>query len=128
VTRFLNSLNPAFAVLALTAVSAFAQDAAPAAKPDPIMGTLVQLPVFAALFALFYFGMIRPQRQQAKKHVEFLTGLTKGDEVVLASGLLGKVVGLTERVASVEVSPGVEVKVLKTQIQSKATDALGANA
>jgi preprotein translocase subunit YajC len=121
-------MNPVLVTVALTTLPAFAQDAAPATKPDPIMGTLVQLPVFLGLFALFYFGMIRPQRQQAKKHVEFISTLSKGDEVVLSSGFIGKIVGLTERIASVELSPGVEVKVLKTQIQGKAADAVGANA
>lgn len=79
---------------------------------------LMQLPIMLALFALFYFVLIRPQRQQAKKHQEFLSSLSKGDEVVLASGFLGRIVGLTDKVATIELSQGVEVKVIRSQIQS----------
>jgi preprotein translocase subunit YajC len=81
---------------------------------------LMQLPVMIALFALFYFVLIRPQRQQQKKHQEFIAGLKRDDEVVLASGFIGRIAGLTDKVASVEIAPGVEVKVLRSQIQGLA--------
>jgi preprotein translocase subunit YajC len=96
---------------------AWAQGAAPQA---PENGFLMQLPVFIALFALFYFVMIRPQRQQAKQHAQFLAGLNRGDEVVLANGLLGRIVGLSDKIVSVEIANGVEVKVLRSQVQTSA--------
>jgi preprotein translocase subunit YajC len=87
---------------------------------------LMQLPVMLALFALFYFVLIRPQRQQAKKHQEFIAGLAKGDEVILASGFIGRIVGLTDKVASIEIADGVEVKVIRSQIQGLAKPVLQA--
>ncbi|MEO5668311.1 MAG: preprotein translocase subunit YajC, partial [Bdellovibrionota bacterium] len=77
---------------------------------------LMQLPIMLALFGLFYFVLIRPQRQQQKKHLEFISSIGKGDEVILASGFIGRIVGLTDKVASIEIAQGVEVKVLRTQI------------
>jgi len=88
--------------------------------PPPPNSFLMQLPMLLAVFFLFYFILIRPQRQQAKKHQEFIAGLSKGDEVVLASGFIGRIVGLTDKVASIEIAQGVEVKVIRAQIQGLA--------
>ena len=46
----------------------------------------------AAIFAIFYFVMIRPQQKQRKDHEERLRNLKRGDEVVTAGGIIGKVV------------------------------------
>src|SRR5580700_3347256 len=51
-----------------------------------------QLFMFAAIFAIFYFVLIRPQQQQRKKHDRALLGMKKGDEVVTAGGLVGEIV------------------------------------
>jgi preprotein translocase subunit YajC len=45
-----------------------------------------------AIFAIFYFVMIRPQQKQRKDHEERLRNLKRGDEVVTAGGIIGKVV------------------------------------
>lgn len=113
-----------FSVLLTGGSMAFAQanDAAPA---SPTQALLVNLPFLLALFALFYFALIRPQRQQQKQHQEFVTTLTRGDEVVTAAGLIGKITGLTDKVATLEVSPGTEIKVLRSQIQHKWSQFVG---
>jgi preprotein translocase subunit YajC len=51
-----------------------------------------QLFMFAAIFAIFYFVLIRPQQQQRKKHDRALLAMKKGDEVVTAGGLVGEIV------------------------------------
>jgi preprotein translocase subunit YajC len=112
-----------FVVTALFQAQAWAQGA-PAGPPENSF--LLQLPVFIALFALFYFVLIRPQRQQAKKHNEFLASLNRGDEVIL-NGLIGRIVGLTEKIASVEIADGVEVKALRSQIQANAKNVLASD-
>lgn len=89
---------------------------------DSGKGLLLQLPMLLALFGLFYFGMIRPQRNQAKQHAEFIAKLNRGDEVVTASGIIGTIRGLTEKVITLEVSQGTEIKILKTQIQGRLKD------
>jgi preprotein translocase subunit YajC len=51
-----------------------------------------------AIFAIFYFVMIRPQQRQRKQHEERLRNLRRGDEVVTAGGIVGKVVHISETV------------------------------
>jgi len=63
--------------------------------PPPAGGRSTLLPfVFqiVAIFAIFYFVMIRPQQKQRKDHEERLRNLKRGDEIVTAGGIIGKVV------------------------------------
>lgn len=109
----------------LTASTVWAQDAgAPAAaqNPDPIKGLLLNLPIFLALFLLFYFGLINPQKKQAAKQAEFLSKLNRGDEVVTASGIIGTIRGLTDKVVTLEIAQGTEIKILRSQVQGALKD------
>ncbi len=96
--------------------SAWAQEAATPAAPDPVKGLLLNLPIFVGLFLLFYFGVIQPQKKQAAKQAEFQSKLNRGDEVVTLSGIIGTVRGLTDKVITLEISPGTEMKVLRSQV------------
>ena len=49
-----------------------------------------------AFIAIFYFLLIRPQRQQAKKHQELLASLQKGDQIVTSGGVVGEVIHLKD--------------------------------
>ena len=106
--------------------AAWAQEAPAAAAGQPSMakGLLVNLPPILALFALFYFGVIRPQKKQAKLHDELLKKIGKGDEVVTNAGIIGKVTGLTDRVVTLEVDQGTEIKILRNQVQGYFKEAL----
>ena len=75
---------------------------------------LIGLPL--ALFVLFYFLMIRPQQQRMKKHQEMLAGLKRGDNIVLSSGVYGKIVRVEDATVGVEIATGVTVKVRKAMI------------
>lgn len=88
--------------------------AAPAGQPDPIMGMLP----FIVIFVLFYFMLIRPQIKRAKEQKKMLEALQKGDEVVAAGGLLGKVVKVGDQYVNLEVADGVVVAVQKPSIQA----------
>jgi preprotein translocase subunit YajC len=66
---------------------AMAQDAA--AKPAG--GDMFQIVMLVGLVVMMYFMLIRPQRKRQKEHEALVSGISKGDEVVLTSGLLGKV-------------------------------------
>lgn len=118
-------------MLSILATSAWAQTpAAPGAPASPVQGMLVSLPIWLALFAMFYFGIIRPQRAQQKKQQDFLSTLARGDEVVTASGLIGTIRGLTDRVVTLEIAPNTEVKMMRGQVQAKLKETLaqgGAN-
>ena len=77
---------------------------------------LIQIAPLVVLFVLFYFMLIRPQQKRAKEHQAMVAGLKRGDNVVLSSGVIGKVVRVEEREVGVEIAQGVTVKVVKTMI------------
>ncbi len=59
-------------------------------------GMWVMVIQFGAIFAIFYFLMIRPQQKQRKSHEEALLALRKGDQIVTAGGLVGEVIHIKE--------------------------------
>lgn len=95
------------------ATSAFAQDAAPAVGMQQNWASLLPL---ILIFFIFYFLLIRPQQRRFKEHQVVLANLKKGDMVVTGGGKIGKVVKVADDVVTVELAPGVEVKVLKSTI------------
>lgn len=73
--------------------------------------------LFVPLMVVWYFLLIRPQRQQAKKREETLKAIRRGDQVVTAGGLIGKVTKVVdEREVEVEIADGIRVRVLRTGI------------
>ena len=68
------------------------------------------------IFVLFYFLMIRPQQKRMKQHQAQIAAIKRGDEVVLSSGMVGKVTRVEENEAMVEVAQGVNVRVVKSMI------------
>jgi len=74
----------------MTSAFAFALLAqAPAGGRSTLLPFVFQI---VAIFAIFYFVMIRPQQKQRKDHEERLRNLKRGDEVVTSGGIIGKVV------------------------------------
>ena len=68
------------------------------------------------MFAIFYFLLIRPQQKKAKEHRALLDALKKGDQVVTAGGMHGKVTSLDDQVVTLEIAPGVNVRINKGYI------------
>lgn len=93
---------------------AFAQ-AAPAAAAGGESTLLTMLPL-VLMFVVLYFVMIRPQMKRQKEHKAMIDALAKGDEVVTAGGVLGKVAKMGDSYLHVEVSEGVEVQVQRTAV------------
>ena len=91
--------------------SAFAQ----AAGGIPGGDFMTFLPMIG-IFVVFYFLLIRPQQKRAKETKTMLSALQKGDEVVTAGGLVGKIAKLDEQYASVEIAPSIEVSVQRGAI------------
>jgi preprotein translocase subunit YajC len=71
------------------------------------------------LFGIFYFLLIRPQQKRQKEHKSLLANLRKGDQIITAGGLYGRITGLTDTVATVEIAEKVRVKVARGQISTK---------
>ena len=93
---------------------AFAADAV-AGGIGGSQGLMSFLPLIL-IFIVFYFLLIRPQQKKAKEHQEFIANLKKGDEVLTSGGLQGKITGLTERVATLEIADNVRVKIARSYI------------
>jgi preprotein translocase subunit YajC len=95
--------------------SAFAQSPAPAAGGDA--GLMSFLPIIL-MFVLLYFLMIRPQMKRAKEHKAMVDALQKGDEVITAGGVLGRITKVSEAYVSVEIAANTEVSVQKGAVQT----------
>ncbi len=80
-------------------------------------GLLSTLLMFGAMFAILYFILIRPQQKQQKKHQDLLAGLKRGDEVVLSSGIIGKIFQVEDRFIILEIGDKTKIKVLKQAVQ-----------
>lgn len=69
-----------------------------------------------AIVVVFYFLLIRPQQKRAKETKAMLSALQKGDEIVTAGGVVGKIAKLSDAYADVEVAPNVEITVQRSAI------------
>ena len=96
---------------------AFAQAVEPAA-PNP----LVSLAPMIFIFVIFYFLLIRPQQHARKKHSEMVSNVRRGDVVVTAGGVVGKVTKvLDDAEVMVELADNVVVKVVKSTLSDVRT-------
>jgi preprotein translocase subunit YajC len=68
------------------------------------------------MFVVLYFLMIRPQMKRQKEQKAMIDALAKGDEVITAGGILGKVSKVTEAYVTVEVSDGTEIVMQKASV------------
>lgn len=93
--------------------SAYAQ-AAPAAGGDP--GLIGFLPI-VLMFVLLYFLMIRPQMKRAKETKAMIEALQKGDEVITAGGVVGRISKLGDQYLTLEIAPNTEIVVQRAAVQ-----------
>jgi preprotein translocase subunit YajC len=96
--------------------SAFAQTAPAAAAGGDMQSTLMSMLPLLLMFAVLYFVMIRPQMKKQKEHRAMIDALAKGDEVVTAGGLLGKVSKISDSNIGLEISAGVEVQMQRSAV------------
>jgi preprotein translocase subunit YajC len=92
--------------------TAYAQ--APAGGADG--GLMTFLPIIL-MFVLLYFLMIRPQMKRAKEQKAMLEALQKGDEVVAAGGVVGRITRLTDQYVTLEIAPNTEIVVQRGAVQ-----------
>ena len=79
-------------------------------------GLMSFLPIIL-MFVLLYFLMIRPQMKRAKEQKAMIEALQKGDEVVTAGGIVGRITKLSDQYVTVEVAPNTEVVVQRSAVQ-----------
>ena len=95
--------------------SAFAQTA-PAAAGGSMQDSLMSMLPLVLMFVVLYFVMIRPQMKKQKEHRAMIEAITKGDEVVTAGGVLGKISKLGESFLGIEVANGVEIQIQRSAV------------
>lgn len=83
---------------------------------EPQANPLVSLFPIAAIFAIFYFLLIRPQQKQQKEHEKMLENLKKGDRILTSGGLYGTVTGLKDKDLEVRFSQTVTLLVARSAV------------
>ena len=94
--------------------NAYAEGAAGA----PQDGGFMQFLPLVALLAVFYFLILRPQQKRAKELKTMVEALQKGDEVVTAGGVLGKVTKVSDDNVAIEIADNVVIQVQKVAVQN----------
>jgi preprotein translocase subunit YajC len=82
-------------------------------------GSLISTVImFGAIFAIFYFMIIRPQQKRAKEREKLLSNIEKGDKIITSGGVHATIVGIEEKTLLIEIAPNVKVKVERSAIGS----------
>lgn len=102
------------AIITLAPGVALAQAAPGSEAPNPIVGLMPLL----FIMVIMYFMLIRPQKKRMVAHEEMVKSAKKGDHVITAGGIFGKVTAVEDDVLRVEIASGVEVRVVRGTISS----------
>ncbi|WP_375285716.1 preprotein translocase subunit YajC [Sphingomonas sp.] len=94
---------------------AYAQ-AASGAQSNSLAGSIQFFAPLALVMVVFYFLMIRPQQKRMKTHQDAISAVKKGDSVVTAGGLIGKVTRVEDMVVEVEIAANTRVRVVKATL------------
>jgi len=96
---------------------ALAQASGPA--PAPAQSIWSSMVLMALVFAIFYFLVIRPQQKQAKEHRAMASSLKKGDSIVFANGIYGRIVEVAEKTLIVDIADKVKIKVNRDAVAGR---------
>jgi preprotein translocase subunit YajC len=103
-------------VLTLTLLQAQAP-----AGPNPF-GTVF---MFGAIFLIFYFLLIRPQRKQQKAHEEMVKTLSRGDEIVTIGGIVGRIIHLADDRVTIKTAEDTRLVIERAKVGRKTVAAGG---
>jgi preprotein translocase subunit YajC len=77
---------------------------------------LIQIAPLVLIFIVFYFLLIRPQQRKLKEHRDMVAAVRRGDVVVTAGGIIGKVAKVDEQELTIEIADGVRVRVVRSTV------------
>ena len=89
------------------------------AEGQPGGGALGAILPLGLMFLVVYFLLIRPANKQRREHSDLLNALKKDDEIVTTGGIYGKIVNIEDKVATLEISDKVRIKVLRERIAGR---------
>lgn len=117
-TNFLTNFTWSASSLLIALAASLGTTATLADEPAAAMqgNAMSQIIFFAAIFAIFYFFVIRPQSKRTKEHRNLIASVTKGDEVITTGGILGRISKVTDGFFVLMVADGVEITVQKQAI------------
>jgi preprotein translocase subunit YajC len=95
--------------------TAYAQTA-PAAAGGGAESTLLSMLPLVLMFVVLYFIMIRPQMKKQKEHKAMIDAIAKGDEVIIAGGIMGRVAKMGDSYLHIEVANSVEIQVQRAAV------------
>ena len=97
---------------------AWAQGGPPSGAPQTMFDQVLTNPALpiALIFGVMYFLFIRPQSKQASDRRKMLSALKRNDEVVTTGGLVGRIAELGDKIVTLEIARGVNVRVERSQI------------
>jgi len=84
--------------------------------PQGQTSPLVNLFPLVIIFVIFYFLLIKPQKNKEKEHLKMIAGLNKNDEVVTSSGIHGTIVNVKEKTVTLRVDDNVKLEMEKSSI------------
>jgi len=84
--------------------------------PQGAANPLIQLFPLALIFIIFYFLLIRPQKEKEKEHQKMIAGINKNDEIVTLAGIHGTVVSLKEKTLILRIDENVKIEVERSSI------------
>lgn len=96
----------------ISSAMAQTQTAAPQGSP------MITLLMFGGMFLFMYLLIIRPQRKRQKEHQNLVAALAKGDEVIMTSGMLGKIVKVDDNYVVLETGSSIELKFQKVAVHA----------
>jgi preprotein translocase subunit YajC len=80
-------------------------------------GGIESMLLIVVMFVVLYFMMIRPQMKRAKEHKTMIDALQKGDEVVAAGGILGRISKISENYVTLDIANNVQIQVQRPAVQ-----------
>jgi preprotein translocase subunit YajC len=92
-------------------------------SPDQPANPMVQMVPFALVFLIFYFLVIRPEKDKQKKHKEMVDNVKKNDQVVTVGGIHGTVVNVKPTTVTVRIDDDAKMEVDKEAITTIKTSA-----
>jgi preprotein translocase subunit YajC len=95
--------------------NAYAETTAPAAQQGSGFSLII---MFAVFFVLIYFTILRPQNKRAKEQQTLMNSISKGDEVITAGGLLGRITKITDQYITLTIANNVDIVMQKSSIVS----------
>lgn len=95
---------------------AFAMGTPPGGAAGGGQSAITSLVPLVIMFGIFYFLLIRPQQKKAKEHKALLEALKKGDQVVTAGGMHGKISAVEDNIVTIEVANNVNIKFNKGHV------------